>query len=187
MGWYTYTKKWLKAGLVISACLGYLALIHIGSPNATYRFYIEVSYMPLTIFVMVPFVFDILPKFNMKSVILFLSLIFCFRLAVIAINHKPFSKRIEWVETKIEEGRSTLGGQLFVMQNTPAIEKEVIISWGVAYESVLLSIMQNPENPTCLLMLQQDGRFKDELSNSKYLLTTFKSFPFENRDAFYFG
>lgn len=185
-GWHILKKNWLSIGLVLLACLGYIALVHIGSPNATYRFYIEVSYMPLTIFVMLPVVFEILPKVKLKYVVSFFGIIFAFRLAVIAFNHKPYTERLSWISSVIEKERENGKGQLLVMQNSPSIEEKTIISWGVAYESILITAIQNPENPACLLILQRNGHYKEELEKGEEFLTTFKKFSFEELDKTYF-
>lgn len=185
-GWYVMKRKYLLAGLVFITCLGYLALIHIGSPNATYRFYVEVSYMPLTLFVMTPFVFEMLPKLKSKSIIMLLVGIFAFRLIVIGLNHKPYQERLEWITEKIGEGQVKFPGQqLFVIQNSKELEDRLIISWGVAYESILLSSMMEEENPACLLILQRGGQYSEELNQDSLLLTTFKQFPFDELNSIY--
>ncbi|MCB0653702.1 MAG: hypothetical protein KDC85_20660 [Saprospiraceae bacterium] len=184
--WYLRRKNWVSAGFVLLSCLGYLALVHIGSPHATYRFYIEVSYMPLTIFVMTPFVFEILPKVKLNRIVTFLIIIFGFRLFAIFMNHKPYTERLEWISQKIGEEQEKEGGQLFVMQNSPEIEDKMIISWGISYESILLSAMEGKEKSFCLLMLQRKGQYKEELAEKKYLLTNFQKIPFEEVNPQYF-
>lgn len=184
--WYLSKKNRVSAGFVLLSCLGYLALVHIGSPNATYRFYVEVSYMPLTIFVMIPFVFEILPKVKLNLVVTFLIIIFTFRLIVIFMNHKPYTERLEWISRKIGEEQEKEGGQLFVMQNSPEIEEKMIISWGISYESILLSALEGKEKSFCLLMLQRNGQYNEELAEKKYLLTNFKKIPFEEVNPQYF-
>ncbi|KAA3639655.1 MAG: hypothetical protein DWQ02_03295 [Bacteroidetes bacterium] len=185
-GWYLMKKKYFMAGFVFISCLGYLALIHIGSPNATYRFYIEVSYMPLTLFVMTPFIFDLLPKLQAKTIMVLLIGLFAFRLIAISLNHKPYQERLEWISQKIGEGQEKFPGQkVFVIQNSKELEEKVIISWGVAYESILLSWMKDKENQTCLLVLQRDGQYANELKQDSLLLTTFKQFPYEELNTAY--
>lgn len=184
--WYLSKKNRVSAGFVLLSCLGYLALVHIGSPNATYRFYVEVSYMPLTIFVMIPFVFEILPKVKLNLIVTFLVIVFTFRLIVIFMNHKPYTERLEWISRKIGEEQEKEGGQLFVMQNSPEIEEQMIISWGISYESILLSALEGKEKSFCLLMLQRNGQYKEELAEKKYLLTNFQKIPFEEVNPQYF-
>jgi hypothetical protein len=183
---YLIKKRYLLAGWIFISCLGYLALVHIGSPNATYRFYVEVSYMPLTIFVMTPFVFDVIKKVKEKQFVFIITILLTFRLAIIQLNHKPYSERLEWISQQVEEGKATAGGQLFAMQNSKALEDTLIISWGVAYESILLSSMKNAEDPACLLILQRNGQYAEELNGDEFLLTTFKQFPFEELSSHYF-
>ncbi len=184
--WYLLKKQFLPAGWIFLSCLGYLALVHIGSPNATYRFYVEVSYMPLTIFVMTPFLFDVIKKVKETKFVFLLAILLAFRLVVIGLNHEPFTKRLNWISEKIEEGRAATDGQLFVMQNSRILEDELIISWGVAYESILLSALKNPDDPACLLILQRDGQYSEELQEDDFLLTSFKKFPFEDLSPEYF-
>ena len=55
----------------------------------------------------------------------------------------------------------------------------MIISWGISYESILLSAMEGKEKSFCLLMLQRKGQYKEELAEKKYLLTNFQKIPFD--------
>ena len=60
---YVWKKRWLKLSMMWAFSLGFLMLYNISDPPAAYRFYSEVTYLPLSIFVAVPFLFDVVPVF----------------------------------------------------------------------------------------------------------------------------
>ncbi|MCU0349015.1 MAG: hypothetical protein MUC59_18900, partial [Saprospiraceae bacterium] len=111
---YLRKKEWLRLGLVWSFSLGYLLLYNIADPQSQYRFYAEVSLVPLSIFVAVPLFFDVLPVAPAPKATAFrklrtfgklspsaLVIAALLRLATIAWNHRTVAGQFAWIERQL--------------------------------------------------------------------------------------
>ncbi|MEN0006569.1 MAG: hypothetical protein AAF798_20620 [Bacteroidota bacterium] len=158
MLFYTYHRKWLKAALVVTFCFGTLLLLHIGSPKASYRFYAEVNYMPLVIFLAVPFLFDIVPTIRSpKWVLLLFAIIIGIRLNTIYHNHRPFTQRIQWLQQTINSESTQLKTNRLWMYEWDTPKEQLIMSWSTAYETLLLSSIDGPAHSKTLVIFPEVG------------------------------
>lgn len=190
IGFYLFRKQWWKALLVFTFCIGTLLLLHIGSPKASYRFYAEVNYMPLVLFLVIPFLFDIVPAIRSPKLLLTLfAAVLFLRLNTIYHNHQPYRERIDWVKTTMTtQSEKYAGSQLW-------IEKEKIpmdmlkMSWGVAYESLLLSAMDGDEiSKTLVILNHPNSKKQQELASDSLFVSEIRVHPKSefNRDYFIF-
>ncbi len=146
-GWYLWKKQWAKAILLTGFSLVFLLITHIGSPHTTYRFYAEVNYMPLTLFVILPLLFDIVPNIKKKRlVVLLFSLIFVIRLVTIYNHHRPYSNRIVWLQEQLDNIQRNYTSNKVIIPFTKELEDRLYMTWGIPYESLLLSSMNNREH-----------------------------------------
>jgi len=116
---YGFKKKWWKLLLLVTFCLGHIFIVHLGAPNAAYRFYVEVSYIPLMLYVGLAFCFDFLAAArsngfppsdrlvgspnSSKWFVITLALFFLIRLNTIYHAHQPFTNRIEWMSNSFKQ------------------------------------------------------------------------------------
>ena len=108
---YFIKKQWLKLLMVWGFAVGYIMLYNISDTKATHRFYSEVSYLPVIIFVGIPALFDVLPIVfeKIKWMPVVLVSIISVRLVTISFNHQAFENNFNWIENKInysEENQS---------------------------------------------------------------------------------
>lgn len=185
-GFYVRQKEWLKLGWVLSFSFGYLMLLHISSPSATYRFYAEVNYMPLSIVLMVPFVFDVAPKIKKKAFILYLFVgIVTLRLLTIAFHHKPYTERLTWIKTQLDDHASTENNRLLFESNSEMTDT-LLMTWGVAYESLLLSALEHPDSARTLVILPKGKRYEEALQSRATFVTELIEYPVEEVDCRYY-
>lgn len=135
-GFYVYRRHWLKLGLVWATCLGYLMLLHIGAPESSYRFYVEVNYMALSIFVAVPFLLEVAPLMKAPARLGLLAGLLALRLVSIAYHHQPFEDRWRWVAGQLE---AQPAGDRFYLEEGKAPMDTLLMSWGVPYESLVIT------------------------------------------------
>lgn len=187
--YYGYRKHWLKLGLVWVTCIGYLLLLHIAAPQATNRFYVEVNYMALSIFVAVPFLFEIAPLLPSKTLFWGFTGILILRLATIAGHHTPFEARWRWIEETLVE-QDPIGNRLYLTADQAPMD--ILLSdWSIAYESLIISncsdrinvintLVVDPGLPWMAEYLESDSAFIsplkaytiDELSEDYFPLGT---------------
>lgn len=185
-GYLVWRRRWGVLGLIWVFCLGHLALLHIGSPNATYRFYAEVNYMPLMIYVGVPFLLDIVRGHPWRYWLWVLSALVLFRLVVIAENRAPYTRRVEWLSEHLQEWRNDSGAYNFYLPQQKAPVDTLLMTWGIPYESLLLSSLPSPDSAATLVVLPEPGAHAAALQNGGFLVTEFKDWPLSDMPATYF-
>jgi len=175
---YFMKKEWLKPALMWAFSIGFLMLYNISDPQAPYRFYSEVTYLPLSIFVAVPFLFDMVQGSAAKKwgglTGVFLTGLMLLRLATIAWNHRTFDRLFTWVETTVENS-GQLGTNRFLLKKENAPMDTVIMEWGVPFTAMHLSALESPQSAKTLLILPDFEKYKDILGEDHYFLSPFKA------------
>jgi hypothetical protein len=183
-GFYLYRRRWLKLGLMWLTCFGYLMLLHIGSPESEHRFYVEVNYMALSIFAGVPFLFEIAPLLKGRKLAFLLGGILALRLATIALHHQPYEARWRWVEQAVAAPES---GNRFYRTEAEAPMDTLLMSWGVPYESLLISNAQTDGQNVRTLLVHPDMKaFEEALQQDTVFITPFKTYPVQALNPLYF-
>ena len=184
--WYIRKRAWLKLGWILAFSFGYLMLLHISSPTATYRFYAEVNYMPLSIVVMIPFIFDIAPKIKKERLVLFLfGGIVLLRLITISLNHKPYTQRLTWIKSQLEQNASAESNRL-LYELDEKTRDTLLMTWGVAYESLLISAMEDPDSARTLVILPKGKRYDQALQSDTLFVTELIEYSIEEVDGKYY-
>lgn len=182
---YAYRKMWWKLALVWLTCFGYLMLLHIGAPQSTYRFYVEVNYMALSIFVGVPFLFDIAPLLRERSLLLLFGGLLLLRLGTIAAHHKPFQARWQWIARTLAEQEE--GRDRFYLTEKEAPMDTLLMSWGLPYESLIISAAGQGGTGLKTLLIHPDMQpFEADLQSDTVFITPFKTYSMEELNTAYF-
>ncbi len=168
---YLAKRHWLRLGLVWSFSLGYLLLYNIADPQAQYRFYSEVSYLPLSIFVAVPFFFDVLEEIHDKKrrwLPYLIAAVLLLRLATIAWNHRTVATQFAWIEQEMERP-----GNRFLLPENQAPLDTVLMTWGVPFTAMHLSALENPDSAKTLLILPDFQWFEDKMERDDVFFSPF--------------
>lgn len=195
---YLFKKEWFKLLLVWAFCIGQLLLYALADPEAPHRFYSEVNYLPLSIFVLVPILFEILPLNVLSSSIskiwghippsmlaqklrqgqvIGLSIIFLIiasRLFLIAQNHQTFENRIVWMEENLEKVSQHNTNRSLILQEDVPMEL-LIQDWGIPYNALLLTAIESPDSAKTIFIHENFDNYKrkDLLEKDNYFLTRF--------------
>jgi hypothetical protein len=168
---YVSKKQWLRLGLVWSFSFGYLLLYNIADPQAQYRFYSEVSYLPLSIFVSVPFFFDVLGDFDEKNnrwLPYLIAAALLLRLASIGWNHRTVAAQFAWIERKMERP-----GNRFLLPEKQAPLDTVLMTWGVPFTAMHLTALESPDSAKTLLVLPDFQWFEDKMDRDDVFFSPF--------------
>ena len=179
---YSYFRKskavkfpLLKLILVLGFCIGYLLLVHIGSPETFHRFYHETNYLPLSIIVTIPILFDFIPKFvTPKYLTEGFGIILLIRLSTIYFNHMPFEKKLDWMAAQMNvlENQNKL---IIAAEKVP--NKIYSMNWAMPYESLLLSKLVDAENLKTIFISESQNTYQDIPEETDIFLTVFKKHP----------
>ena len=161
---------------------GFVLLYNISDTKALHRFYSEVTYLPLSIFVAVPFLFDVFPYFSKK--IKWLPVLFCglmiLRLTTISLNSKVFKNNFAWIERQLEKSEK-METNRFLMNHANVPLNTVLMEWGVPFTAMHLSAMDNPKAAKTLLLMPEFSWYIDEMEKEDLFFSPFHK-VFKNED-----
>jgi hypothetical protein len=175
---YMARRQWAPLLLMWAFGLGHLLLLHIASPEHPYRFYAEVNYMPLTLYAAIPFLYDMTPAVKRPQWLFAgLAVFLLLRIGAIALHHKPYTQRLQRLESILAEGHSRTGSSRLLLHETPALSDSLFITWSVPYETLLLSAIQHPDSAKTLLIRRDFSKFEKEIPQPGWLLSDFGTKP----------
>lgn len=168
---YLMKKEWLKMLMLWSFSLGYLMLYNISDPLSSYRFYSEVSYLPMTIFLTVPLLFEVVPTVEKYKWLSFLFLaVLTVRVSTIVNNHQTFTGNLNWIENKINQKKE---GNRFLLTSQDAPRDTILMEWGVPFSSMHISAMKNPKEAKTLLVMPDFKWYEDKLQQENVFFSPF--------------
>lgn len=177
----------IKLLLIWAFCIGQVLIYAIADPDSPYRFYAELNYLPILIFLAVPLVFDVLPHSPLApkgesvhvpkmrhTILIGVVVIIAFRLFIIADNHNTYEKRISWMENQLNNCDKLNTNRLLIKQKE--VPMDIIIQdWGVPYNTLLLSTLESPDSAKTIFIHEnfEGYKRKDLLERDDYFLTRF--------------
>lgn len=186
-GFYLHHRQWKPLLLMWLFGIGHLMLLHIASPEHPYRFYAEVNYLPLTLYAALPFWYDTAPAIRSQTwLVAGFALFLVLRIGAIGLHHRPWTQRLERLESILAEGRQNTGSSRHLVRETPALRDSLFITWSAPYETLLLSAMQHPDSAQTLLIRSDFGKFEREIKEPGWLLSDFGAKPDSTLNKRYF-
>ncbi len=150
IAYYFRTGQKIKLLLMVVFFFGYTLLINVSYPDGADTFYIENLYLPLSIFVIFPFVFDYKTS-NKNRYFLFLIIMLCVRLVHIGLQHKPYTQRVNYLQDYLASTNNLEQKKLIVSEKY--VDMDILkMSWATPYEFWLLSTITENESRSILVM-----------------------------------
>ncbi|MEZ5008022.1 MAG: hypothetical protein R2753_07730 [Chitinophagales bacterium] len=194
--YYWKNKSYKKILLVTISFFFYLFIINISYPNGGDQFYIENLYLPLSIFIIFPLVYEVLPSYNRKvSLFIFIAIVLS-SITRIYYNHESYTERLNWMRNYMELTKGADNKKQFIdAENVPT--NVLIMTWATPYEFWLLSTIElnytrsilidkNLENHSWMLLYNKKfatkwGAFNySELPTKYFKLTDTTHYSLEN-------
>lgn len=179
-------KKWVLFAFTLFSCLAYFILICL-TFYPSKPFYIESEWMSISFMGTVGFIYYVLPKMSSKVVLLLMIIVFTIRLGFIAKSATLFKERIQFLETSLEKMRQQNVNKLIVVNENSQIEDKLLLTWGLPYETLMLSAMKgdNPNRSMSYLTKEKINE-ANSLQTKDALLTAFGPFSHQNLNSYYF-
>lgn len=147
--WYIKTRKFIKAFLVTAFFGGYLLLVNVSYPQGADSFYLENLYLPLSIFVIIPFVLDV--KMDIKKYyVLLIMMVLGLRLVHIGLNHDLYTERVNLLKGYMHETKD-LSQKKIVISEDNFPKDTLLMSWATPYEFWLLSTLSDGESRSIMI------------------------------------
>jgi hypothetical protein len=186
---YVIRRRWLPPLFVLTFSAAYLILTAYTAPENPYRFYAELYYLPLSLFVCTPLLFDLLPRreWLTRWLPLLFAGVLIWRLAVTLNNASTFQQRFDWIEQTLDKAQKNYGGTRFYTfgENVPTTDT-LLMNWGVPYESLMYNALKHPDSSRTLYIHEDFFQLEKHIFNRDSFITPFDKFSMEELPAHYF-
>ncbi len=179
---YIAQRRWLNMLLVAGVCIGYTQLINIVYPTAeTPEFYIENMYTPLGLFMAIPLVYDIIPKWNKQLVQGVFVLIIITAFVRITIKQVFYADRIAWFNNYLDK----YGNEKMMVPYDNKPNEIILMPWATAYEFWLLSTLERSKSAS--IIISNDLKSVDwAYGNHEGFVTQWGVFKYKDLNPRYF-
>ena len=167
---YVREKQFLKPLFMLVFFIGYSLIINVCFPDGSPQFYLENQYLLLSIFVVIPFVIDILPRLkSIKTQYTLISAICLIGIIRIFANHGIYTERLQWNQHILSSTATSPHKKLVVPYNL-APNEILLMKWASAYEFWLLSTLETGTSRSVVVEDHQD-EFNWLFPSKKALIT----------------
>jgi len=130
---------------------GFALLVNVSLPNVKEQFYMEGQYLVMSLFVILPFIFDFLPiiKSNGVKTSLVLGIVFI-SLFRIYNTHTIYTERLNWNKNLLTETANLKNPKLIINRNQIPIDT-LLMTWGSSYEFWLISTVEQGKSRSVII------------------------------------
>jgi hypothetical protein len=185
--WYYITpKKYLHLGLVCSFFLGYLFIVNSSMSKGAEQFYIENQYLILSVFVILPLVYHVLPHLKKPNMTYFIVSFVAF-VAFIRIfaTHNTYTNRLEWERNLLVTTANLPQKKLIITKAKQPDNNLLLMNWGTAYEFWLLSTIEQGESRS-LILEEAPNEFDWTMNATNVFITKWNADEYNKLNPRYF-
>lgn len=166
---YVRQRRWINLLLYVFFVIGYILLINTSyhGPDAP-RFYMENMYLPLSIFLAVPLIFEIGLHYSSKAAIVAILVISVTGILRILYVSDVYTSRLNWEREFLKKH----GNDKLIVQERHVPADTLIMTWGTSYEFWLLSTIEDNKtasiiiNPSLEELIPPPGKSKSFITKS---------------------
>ncbi|MEM8523231.1 MAG: hypothetical protein AAGG68_01245 [Bacteroidota bacterium] len=156
---YIIHKKKYKLTLLLCFFFGYLLLINVSNYKGILQFHIESFYLPLSLFVLCPLVFDLFPKIkSTRLLVAILVVVLVLRIHHIERLHQPYTARVNWYENLIDKVNRSEYKKVVISSDDVPLET-LWLTWASSQEIWLLSSLKNSSQPSSIMISHKPNKF----------------------------
>ncbi|MBL7829173.1 MAG: hypothetical protein JNJ57_21235, partial [Saprospiraceae bacterium] len=184
--YYLWKKQFWTAAFTALYPMAYVFLVNVPYHESTHQFYMENLWLPLGLFAAAPLVFDVLPGLFSEKVTLWVVAVISFiGIARIAQAHEPWTARLRWEQQFLEKTGNIPEQKLLLTENQVPMDT-FKLAWGMAYEFLMLSSLESPEQVRSILVTNEPQRYDTLLAKPRLFLGPFKNYEYAAMPARYF-
>jgi hypothetical protein len=182
-------KKYLQLILVMAYTIGYFSLLCLTYPDAFGRellFYMESEWMALAIIIATPFVLQVLPQLNGKTMAVLFAAIFIIRLGYIGNAYQLFNRRLTTVERITDNlHKQHIDKATFLIGKSHSDEL-FVYNWGLPIESIMISELKH-YSPRVTFKVVTDSLSIRYTPGRDSFFSCFNLVPVKEQDKRYFS
>jgi hypothetical protein len=183
--WERTWLAWLRLGLVWGFVVGYVFIINVSNPDYTEPTYLENLYLPLTLFVAIPFAMELLPALEQTwrrgpvFVTGVLLLLLVGRLGMLWHRHLPYTAYQHWLQHLLAYTKQ-YPERKFIMWPDNVDPHRLRAGWpwwSLASETMMVSARHSPDSVQTVRVGWDFDQLVDVGSHPGVLLGPFETVP----------
>jgi hypothetical protein len=184
-------KQHLKTAYILVATFGFLIITLITYNKGDADVMMERSFMPLTVFILLPFFSSIqkIEKLLNKILILILIIVVCIAsMARITLEGNRFSSRLAYVNELIEQTKE-MNVKKLLLPETKEYVNQIMTRWSFPFTTIIISSFDGPENTCTILFYKNLEEYKQsslEKTNIFLGANFWLEWPIDNLNKKYF-
>jgi len=182
--WFIFHHRFLRLTYMIVFIVSYVLLVNITFPEGAVHFFAESKYILLSIFIIMPLVYDIYPEISFKTSFSVLVLVVIIRIIHINSCHKVYSARLDILRNIINKTGNFENRKLIIYQDDLPMDT-LLMTWASAYEFWILSAMENNDQRSVLIDENPD-RFDSLLNKKDVFLEEWRVYKYKDMPRRYF-
>jgi hypothetical protein len=193
---YLIKKRILTLFFIWLCVIAYTLMVLISYREGGNWFHIESQYLPMSIFVISPFVYELIPRLinfdknptsNTPSVYsskkgliigILMSLLIVFRVISIFHTHDFYTKRVQYIGSILDKTKR-FEGTKFIVDERNIDKTPLIQTWGFAYETLYYSALQSPDSVRSVTVLVDSTAIAKALTTSAIFQGIFTPTPYK--------
>lgn len=183
---FLWTRRWWLAALSALGPVAFVFMVNVPHHYGAPQFYMENLYLPLGVMAAVPWVFGVLPGFlPTHRLWMPVAVVVLAGLVRIILAHSTWTARVQWERHFLQKTAQTEHRKWIVAESQVPMDT-LIMSWGSAFEFLMLSALEHPDSARCLIIDETPERFDSLRTQPRLFLGEFKNYPFDALPARYF-
>jgi hypothetical protein len=192
--YFLVKKKILKLLYVWASVIAYVLMIVIAYLDGGSWFHVESQYLPMSIFVIMPLVWDVIPTISMANfkpktsvlskhyVVYLICIMIFYRLIDIYQTHNFYKKRVAYIGETLEKTKK-LGGTKFQIESKNLDAKIIMQTWAFAIETLYYSALESPDSMRSIVVYANKGEIEAATKDPTIFQNRLKTATFQNLDA----
>lgn len=182
---YLQQKEWLKLVVINFFFFGFAFIQLVTHNGSEKQFYIESQYLIFSIFVIIPFVFDVLPSIKISTIkVSLVAFLLLLSVGKIYATHYFYTARLNWNRNICRRFDTTNNVKLIIPVNKISTDT-ALLTWGFCYEQWLLSTIEKDRSSQSIIEEEQ-GVYDWALSKNNAFITKWGVFDYANFNTTYF-
>lgn len=178
-------KAWWNITLMLSGVLAWLLLILTTYHYSTDQMYLESYYLPLGIFIGLPFVDKIFGTGKAWIWITCMIVVSCFRIGQIIDIKSIYSDRLAWVKEQLAKAEK-IPARRFYLLKSQTLPYQSNLDWGVSYETILISSLKGPSHTHSIYIIPSEDKVDAIINRGGGISGPIGFYPFNSLNSQYF-
>jgi hypothetical protein len=142
-------------------------------------FYAEAGYLPLSLFISVPLVFDVLKNNRYQNIIISLMVVLCF--SKILFVSTDYTKRLNWMKAYVEKEDRP---KTIVQEKTLPLDT-LKMTWGLPFETMIISTLKDPSKTRTIVATKSEKQYEKFLSGKEVINGMGGAFPYNEKQSYF--